>query len=392
MYIDQSGDQFTCNYNGEINNLSDRSFGLSFIDSCNFLSTSLDSLAKSLVEAKHDFKMLKGQMRNRFKYSDDLIAESCKKGVFPYDYITNASKLEETSLPDIKYFKSILKNDDISERFDEAQLKVDYAQAKKVFDLGKCKTIKDYLNIYLRVDVLLLAEVFHKFRLRMFNDFKLDPACFLTAPSYAISAALFESKEKISLISDPTTLNYFENSIRGGLTSLIQSKLELNDPKTLRHNPEKPISSAVLADVNGLYAKSILENGGLPVGPPETENDPVSNYNPAEINAMASGRRTLKLKTIKVVQIRELMENFQHQLEKMLADESYQLKLLMLLSKSTDAEVSTRRSPPKLRKINVVQIREMMESSNFQLLIKHNLKFEKMLVHDPCQLTFSDII
>ena len=114
-------------------------------------------------------------------------------------------------------------------------------------------------------------------------------------------------------------------------------------------------------------------------------------------------RRTLNpisspvlIKRIKLDHIRQLMKNFHHQLEKTVsktvAGEFFRLKLFMLLSKATNAKVSTSRSPPKLSKINIAQIREMKQSVNFQNLIKHKLKLEKMLDHNPSQLSFSDII
>ena len=49
-------DNEICDDDGEVLNLEDRSYGLNFIDSFNFMSTSLDSLSQSLVKSNHNFK------------------------------------------------------------------------------------------------------------------------------------------------------------------------------------------------------------------------------------------------------------------------------------------------------------------------------------------------
>ena len=52
----------------------------------------------------------------------------------------------------------------------------------KLLNSTKCETIKDYMKLYLLVDVLLLLEVFERFRDTMFDKYKLDPRWFVTTP------------------------------------------------------------------------------------------------------------------------------------------------------------------------------------------------------------------
>ena len=76
--------------------------GLRFIDSLQFLSTSLDSLVKNLpIE---DFKLLTKFIENTEKR--DLML---RKGVYPYDYVDSAKKLDEDLLPSkADFFQSIV--------------------------------------------------------------------------------------------------------------------------------------------------------------------------------------------------------------------------------------------------------------------------------------------
>ena len=66
------------------------------------------------------------------------------------------NKFKEEGLPSIEnfYFKST--GEDISDE--------DYNHAKNVWEEFKCKTMGDYHELYLKSDVLILADVFEKFR------------------------------------------------------------------------------------------------------------------------------------------------------------------------------------------------------------------------------------
>ena len=92
-----------------------------FIDSAAFLASSLDNLASNLLDGgKHKFK-------ESLKYGPkENIDFLLKKGVFPYDYMTDWGVFEETKLPPIEAFYSKLSNSDISED--------DYKHAQKVWD------------------------------------------------------------------------------------------------------------------------------------------------------------------------------------------------------------------------------------------------------------------
>ena len=48
--------------------------------------------------------------------------------------------------------------------------------------------MRDYTLLYLKTDVVLLADVFEGFRDVGFDHYKLDPANFITAASYAWNA------------------------------------------------------------------------------------------------------------------------------------------------------------------------------------------------------------
>ena len=106
----------------------------------------------------------------------------CRRGVFPYDYLTSAVVLDETQLPAKASFYNTLKKTHISDE--------EYNHAQNVWRVGNCKTIRDYMTIYVTVDVLLLAEVYMSFRNTVFESYKLDPAYFISTPALSLECTL----------------------------------------------------------------------------------------------------------------------------------------------------------------------------------------------------------
>ena len=122
-------------------------FEIRFIDSFKFLQTSLANLVANLKPP--DFKNTKSLIKN----NTEILRQ---KGVYPYDYLSSISKFKETKLPPKEEFYSKLNNEHISNE--------DYQHAINVCNTFKCKTIQDYHDLYLKSDVLLLADVFENFR------------------------------------------------------------------------------------------------------------------------------------------------------------------------------------------------------------------------------------
>ena len=148
-------------------------FEIKFLDSFKFLQTSLANLVSNL--SSDDFNNTK----HVFKSNTSLLT---RKGVFPYDYVSSIDKLSETQLPPKDEFYSKLNDEDISDE--------DYQHAIKVWNKFGCKTIKDYHDLYLKSDVLLLADVFEKFRSTCLKHYNLDPAHYYTSPGLAWDACL----------------------------------------------------------------------------------------------------------------------------------------------------------------------------------------------------------
>ena len=62
--------------------------------------------------------------------------------------------------------------------------------------------ILKYHDLYLKSDVLLLADVFENCRKMCLKIYELDPAKFLSGPGLAWLAALKKTKLKLELLTD----------------------------------------------------------------------------------------------------------------------------------------------------------------------------------------------
>ena len=69
-----------------------------------------------------------------------------------------------------------------------------YEHVLKVSNKLEMKTIKDYHNLYLKCDVLLLPDVFEKFRNNSLKNYGLCPSHYLSTPALNRDAMLNMTK------------------------------------------------------------------------------------------------------------------------------------------------------------------------------------------------------
>ena len=213
-----------------------------FIDSFKFMSCGLDTLVKNLTNNGTDDSLIP-HTKNRFQEKTHL---TLRKGVYPYDYMDGPKRLEETQLPPKSEFYSKLSNSNISNE--------DYEHAQKVWKEFGMSTMRDYHDLYLELDVLLLADVFENFRKICLKNYKLDPAWYLTAPGLSWDAMLKTTKINLELLTDPDMLMMFEKGTRGGVSMISNRYSEANNKYMGKDfDPTKPSKFITYLDANNLY-------------------------------------------------------------------------------------------------------------------------------------------
>ena len=215
------------------------SFGrqLIFIDSIQFMSTSLERLVNNLTD--EDFK----HTSTRWQGEDLKLVK--QKGIFPYEYIDSLERLRDKVLPPPEKFYSTLN--------ERPTTPDDYERAQRVWNHFNMKTLKEYHDLYLETDVHLLADVFETFRKTCMASYHLDPANYISAPSLSWDAFLKQSGAEIELISDMDMFQFFEKGMRGGISQISHRYAKANNPQLPDYNPDEESSFITYLDANNLY-------------------------------------------------------------------------------------------------------------------------------------------
>ena len=187
-------------------------------------------------------------MKKNIKTNSLLLA---RKGVYPYDYVTSIDKFKETKLPPKEAFYSKLTDEEISDE--------DYQHALNVWSTFKCQTIQDYHDLYLKTDVLLLADVFENFRKTSLKYYKLDPCHYYTVPGLAWDACLKVTKQELQLLTDYDMLMMFEKGIRGRITHISKRYAEANNKYMKDFDKTKPSTFIPYLDANSLYGWAMAQ-------------------------------------------------------------------------------------------------------------------------------------
>ena len=115
------------------------------------------------------------------------------------------------------------------------------------------KTMKDYHDLYLKCDVLLLGDVFEKFRNNSFKNYGLWPSHYLSAPGLSWDAMLKMTKIKLELIPDPDMCIFFEKGTIGGISYICYRYTKANNKYLKFYDPKQESNHVVYLDVNNLY-------------------------------------------------------------------------------------------------------------------------------------------
>ena len=161
-------------------------------------------------------------------------------------------------LPAREAFYSKLRSEECSE--------AEYEHAVKVCNSFNCKTLQDYHDLYLKTDVLLLADVFENFRSVCRTQYQLDPAHYVSSPQLSWDSMLKKTEAKLELISYPEMFNMIDKSICGGVASVMQRYSKANNKYMEIFNPDHPSKYIFYTDCNNLYGWAMsqyLPSGGF---------------------------------------------------------------------------------------------------------------------------------
>ncbi|XP_026831409.1 uncharacterized protein LOC113563669 [Ooceraea biroi] len=162
-----------------------------------------------------------------------------------------AISLEDTRLPPRESFYSSLTGNTVSES--------DYAHAVNVWQRFAIRTLGEYSDLYLKTDVLLLADVFENFHDSRIKSYGLDPAYYYTLPGFTWDAMFKHTRTNFELLTDIDMVMFVERGIRGGLSQCSHRYAQANNKYMQSYDPSKPSSYLMYFDVNNLYGWAMCQ-------------------------------------------------------------------------------------------------------------------------------------
>ena len=218
-----------------------------FLDPFKFTLSGLSSLVENLP---------KEDLKETIRFFGERSELMSRKGVYPYEFMDGFDKFEKKQLPKKASFFSRLNQEKVTDE--------NYQRALKVWEEFSCQNMGEFHDLYLKTDVLLLADVMESFRKLCEKHYELDPAHYFTTPGLAWDAMLKMTNVKLELLDDVDQLLMVEKGIRGGNSNVFKRFATANN-KFMKNFDEKQTSRfLVYLDANNLYGWAMSQP--LPVG------------------------------------------------------------------------------------------------------------------------------
>jgi hypothetical protein len=252
-----------------------------FLDSGKFMKSSLSLIADSMMKTGSTaggthgntivFPLLDKHVARHNKEKYKLL---CRKGVFCYDLLDGPEKLCLKSMPAKADFLDSLRDSHISSS--------DYEHAQRVWRTFGCRTLRDYLLIYLHTDILLLADCFERFRDLSHRFFEMDTAKFLTLPQFAFHAMLKYTGITLDTMDNLEMVQWVRRGVRGGVALIMLSHAKANVPEMGEEydqsQPRREIVALDCTNLNGhALCKQLPERNYYWLGRREIDALPLEN-------------------------------------------------------------------------------------------------------------------
>ena len=213
---------------------------LRFLDSYRFLNSSLDKLMKSMQSGANNFPImtLEGMSDELFK----------KKLAYPYEYLNLSNIQEPLNLSPEDFWSTLKQTTPSLEEINRRQ------EIIKKYDL---KNGQELTELYLKMDVLQLTEVFENFVEKATLEYSINPLYSYSLPGYTWKAGLKLTNIKLDFIKDKhllLLLLLLENNIRGGISSVMGPRYIESETNT----------KLLYIDANNLYGWAMSQY--LPTG------------------------------------------------------------------------------------------------------------------------------
>ena len=112
-------------------------------------------------------------------------------------------------------------------------------------------TMGDYHDLYLKTDILLLADVFEKFMNMCLEYYGLDPCHSFSNPGLSRDAMMI--KIELELISDIDMYLFAQKGMRGGISYIVKRYSKANHKYMKCYDDSKSSKYIMYLDANNLH-------------------------------------------------------------------------------------------------------------------------------------------
>ena len=139
---------------------------------------------------------------------------------------------------------------------DECISEKDYQHASNIWNAFKVNSMGYYHDLYLKTDVLLLADVFEKFIKACLDYYGLHPCNYFSSPGLTWDAMLKMTGIELELISDIGMHLFIEKGIRSGTSHIAKRPSKANNKYMKCYDSSKLIA---YLDGNNLYGWAMIQ-------------------------------------------------------------------------------------------------------------------------------------
>ena len=162
-----------------------------------------------------DFKILKKEFPDKWQYLN-------KKLAYPYEYFN--------SIDDYKKPVHNLKKEDFFSKLknkypDDEEIQ----RTKEIIEIFNIKNGKELTELYLKSDVVLLADVLEKFIKISVEEYGINALYCVSLPGYTWQCGIKYTDINLQTLQDKNMILLLENNIRGGISSVMWDRYVKSD-------------------------------------------------------------------------------------------------------------------------------------------------------------------
>ena len=135
---------------------------------------------------------------------------------------------------------------------------------RTVWNMFKMNIVGDYLEFYLKRNVLLLADVFEKFIITCLEYYKLDPCHYFSSSGLSWDAMLKMTRIVFGLISDIKMYLFIEKGMRRDISCITKRYNKANNKCMKDYDVNRRSKFRKCLDANNLYCWAMTQY--LPYG------------------------------------------------------------------------------------------------------------------------------